>query len=138
MKKKIVIVGGSAAGPKVASKARRLDQNAEITIIQKGQYLSMASCGYPYYVGGVFDERNQLISTPTGVTRDPDFFTKVKDIKALVSTEVTKINRDKKTVIAKSVDTGEEREIPYDTLILTTGASPIIPNLPGKDLDGIP
>ncbi|MCK4542992.1 MAG: FAD-dependent oxidoreductase [Spirochaetales bacterium] len=137
MKKKIVIVGGSAAGPKVASKARRLDQNAEITIIQKGRYLSMASCGYPYYVGGVFDERNQLISTPTGVTRDPDFFTKVKDIKALVSTEVTKINRDKKTVLTKSVDTGEEQQISYDTLILTTGASPIIPNLPGKDLDGI-
>ena len=80
MPEKIVLIGGSAAGPKVASKARRLDQEAEITIIQKGKFLSMASCGYPYYVGGVFDDRNMLISTPTGVQRDPTFFSKAKDI----------------------------------------------------------
>ncbi len=137
MGRKIVVIGGSAAGPKAASKIRRLDQEAEITIIQKGQYLSMASCGYPYFVGGVFDDRNQLIATPTGAPRDPSFFSNVKNIDAIVNTEVTKIDRENKRVIAKNLKTGVESEIPYDKLVITTGAHPFIPNLPGKDLDGI-
>jgi NADPH-dependent 2,4-dienoyl-CoA reductase/sulfur reductase-like enzyme len=74
MAKKYLIIGGSAAGPKVASKIRRMDELADITIVQKGRYLSMASCGYPYFVGGVFDDPGKLIATPTGAPRDPDFF----------------------------------------------------------------
>jgi hypothetical protein len=69
--KKILVIGGSAAGPKAAARARRIDQNAEISIIQKENDLSMASCGYPYYVGGVFDDRNQLLCTPTGIYSNP-------------------------------------------------------------------
>lgn len=134
---KVVVIGGSAAGPKTASKIRRLDQNAEITIIQKGKYLSMASCGYPYYVGGVFDDKNKLISTPTGAPRDPGFFSKVKNINAIVNTEVTKIDREKKVVIAKNLETGKTDEVAYDKLVLTTGATPIRPPIPGIDLKGI-
>lgn len=137
MAKKIVVIGGSAAGPKAASKARRMDCNAEITIIQKGKYLSMASCGYPYYVGGVFDERNKLISSPTGTPRDSNFFSKVKDIKAVVNNEVTKIDRKNKKVTAKNLKTGDNNEYNYDKLIITTGAKPIFPNLPGSELEGI-
>ena len=137
MSKRIVIIGGSAAGPKAASKARRLDQDAEITIIQKGGYLSMASCGYPYYVGGVFDERNMLISTPTGVERDPTFFMNVKNINALVRSEVVSIDRENKKVRVKDLESGNEKDCPYDKLIITTGASDIMPNLPGKDLAGV-
>ncbi len=137
MSKKIVIIGGSAAGPKAASKARRLDQEAEIIMIQKGKYLSMASCGYPYYVGGVFDDRNKLIGTPTGVTRNPSFFSKVKNIKAIVETEVTEINRQSKIVKAKKLATGEEVQFMYDKLVIATGATPIIPNVPGNDLEGV-
>ncbi len=137
MAEKIVIIGGSAAGPKVASKARRLDQEAEITIIQKGKYLSMASCGYPYYVGGVFDNRNMLISTPTGVQRDPTFFSKVKDIKAIVNTEAKSIDRSAKMVVAENLETGEQIKIPYDKLVITTGATAFVPDLPGIDLEGI-
>ena len=59
--KKIIIIGGSAAGPKAASRARRLDENANITLYQKASDLSMASCGYPYYIGGFFNDRNQLL-----------------------------------------------------------------------------
>ena len=77
--KTYVIVGGSAAGPKTASKIRRLDQDAEIIMFQKGKYLSKASCGFPYFVGGVFDDPNMLIATPTGAQRDPTFFQNVKD-----------------------------------------------------------
>ncbi len=137
MGKKIIVIGGSAAGPKAASKIRRLDQEAEITIIQKGKYLSMASCGYPYFVGGVFDDRNKLIATPTGAPRDPSFFSNVKDIKAMVHTEVTAIDRERKKLKAKNLDTGKESELSYDKLVLSTGASPFVPNLPGKDLEGI-
>ena len=137
MSKKVIIIGGSAAGPKAASKIRRLDQEADITIIQKGKYLSMASCGYPYFVGGVFDDRNKLIATPTGVVRDSTFFSNVKAIKALVNTEVTKINRETKTIKAVDIETKKESTLEYDKLILTTGANPIFPDFPGKELENI-
>ena len=84
---RIVVIGGSAAGPKAAAKARRMDEFAEITLIQREPDLSMASCGFPYYVGGTFDDRNLLIETPAGVVRNPGFFDKAKRINALVETE---------------------------------------------------
>ena len=71
MSKKIVVIGGSAAGPKAAARAKRLDPKAEVTIIQKAPEMSMASCGYTYFVGGVFTNRNALLSTPYGEVRDP-------------------------------------------------------------------
>lgn len=137
MARTYVIVGGSAAGPKTASKIRRLDQDAEIVMIQRQKYLSMASCGFPYFVGGVFDDPNELIATPTGVKRDPSFFSKVKEIKALTSTEVTSIDREHRKVIAKNLETGETLEQPYDRLMIATGANAIVPNLPGKELKGV-
>lgn len=137
MAKRVVIIGGSAAGPKAAAKVRRLDQEADITIIQKGKYLSMASCGYPYFVGGVFDDREKLIATPTGVIRDPNFFEKVKGIKALVNTEAVGIDRDKKMVRVIALESGKESALPYDKLVISTGADPIFPDFPGKDLENI-
>ena len=134
---KIVVVGGSAAGPKAAAKARRMDQSAEITIVQKSRELSMASCGYPYYVGGVFDNRNQLLCTPTGVVRDPAFFLKAKAIKAFTGTEVTSIDRSGKTVSCKNLETGELSTLPYDKLVLATGANATLPPVPGIDLSGV-
>ncbi|MDA3930231.1 MAG: FAD-dependent oxidoreductase [Prolixibacteraceae bacterium] len=134
---RIVIIGGSAAGPKAASKARRLNEFAEITIIQKDADLSMASCGYPYYVGGFFDNRNQLLSTPTGVVRDQKFYLNAKGIKALVNTEALKINTSARVVETVNLITGEKAKIPYDKLILATGATPNIPPLEGVDLEGI-
>ncbi|AGA90368.1 NAD(FAD)-dependent dehydrogenase [Thioflavicoccus mobilis 8321] len=135
--RKIVVIGGSAAGPKAASKARRLDEHASITLIQKEADLSMASCGYPYYVGGVFDDRNQLICTPAGIVRDPVFFDKAKRIDALTRTEAIAIDRAAKTVACKHLPTGEIRTIPYDKLVIATGASPLYPQVPGNTLDGI-
>jgi NADPH-dependent 2,4-dienoyl-CoA reductase/sulfur reductase-like enzyme/rhodanese-related sulfurtransferase len=135
--KKIVVIGGSAAGAKAAAKARRLDEFAEITLVQKAPDLSMASCGYPYYVGGVFNDRNLLLCTPAGVPRDPTFFDKAKAIKALVETEVTTIDREGKQVVCRNVKTGEEQTLSYDKLIICTGARPNMPPIPGIDLDGI-
>lgn len=135
--KKIVVIGGSAAGPKAAAKARRIDEFADITIIQKDADLSMASCGYPYYVGGFFDNRNQLLCTPTGVVRDPKFFINAKGIKALVNTEVIKIDKSKKVVETHDLISGQKSEVPYDSLIICTGASPNMPPIEGVELDGI-
>jgi len=136
-KKRIIVVGGSAAGPKAAARARRLDEHAEITILQKSPDLSMASCGYPYYVGGFFDDRNLLLCTPAGVVRSPGFFLKAKGIAAKTETEVLAIDRAKKTVTARSLKTGEEEELAYDKLILATGATPRLPPIPGIDLEGV-
>lgn len=135
--KRIVVVGGSAAGPKAASKARRLDENAEITIIQKASDMSMASCGYPYYVGGFFDDRDQLLCSPAGVVRDSKFFWNAKKIVTRVNTEVTSINRDLKSVNFKNLVNGETGSLEYDKLIIATGATPRKPSIPGIDLEGI-
>ena len=137
MQKTYVIIGGSAAGPKTASKIRRMAPDAEIIMIQKGKYLSMASCGFPYFIGGVFDDPNQLIATPTGAQRNPEFFSNVKNIKALTSTEVTSIDKKAKNVTMLNLETGKESKQKYDKLFIATGATAIVPNLPGKDLDGV-
>ena len=134
---RILIIGGSAAGPKAAAKARRMDQHAEITIVQKAPDLSMASCGYPYYVGGFFDDRRKLICTPTGVVRDPTFFMNAKGITALTATEAVSIDRGARTVACRNLITGERRTLAYDKLIIATGATPLVPPIPGIDLEGV-
>jgi len=137
MTKKIVVIGGSAAGAKAAAKARRLDEFADITIVQKAPELSMASCGFPYYVGGVFDDRNQLLATPAGVVRDPVFFHKAKKITALVETEVTVIDRAARQVVCRDRASGKDRTLAYDKLIIATGARANRPPIPGSDLAGV-
>jgi NADPH-dependent 2,4-dienoyl-CoA reductase/sulfur reductase-like enzyme/rhodanese-related sulfurtransferase len=134
---RIVVIGGSAAGPKAAAKARRLDEHAEITLIQRERELSMASCGFPYYVGGTFDDRNLLICTPAGVVRDSAFYGKAKGIDAQVETEALNIDREAKTVSVKHLPSGAHRNIPYDRLVIATGATPVCPSAPGFELDGV-
>lgn len=135
--KKIIVIGGSAAGPKAASKARRMDENAEITLYQKSTDLSMASCGYPYYIGGFFDDRNQLLCSPAGVVRDSKFFWNAKKITTVVNTEVTQIDRQNKTIQYKNLQTGETGTAQYDKLVIATGATPRKPPIPGIELNGI-
>lgn len=135
--KRIIVIGGSAAGPKAASKARRMDENAEITIFQKASDLSMASCGYPYYVGGFFNDRNQLLCSPAGVVRDSKFFLNAKNIVTKVSTEVTNIDRKNKQIHYTDLISGETGIAAYDKLIITTGATPRKPPIPGIELEGV-
>ncbi len=134
---KIVVIGGSAAGPKAAARARRLDQHAEITILQKEPDLSMASCGYPYYVGGFFDDRNQLISAAAGVIRNPLYYLNTKGITARTETEVTEIDRVSRRVTCKHLVTGKTEVLDYDKLIIAAGSVSNIPDIPGRDLKGI-
>lgn len=135
--KRIIVIGGSAAGPKAAAKARRMDETAEITMYQKGPDLSMASCGYPYFVGGFFDERNKLLCTPTGVVRDPKFYWNAKGIVAKVNTEVTRIDRQNKKIEYTNTETGEKGSQEYDKLVIATGATANMPPVPGTNLKGI-
>lgn len=137
MSKKIVVIGGSAAGPKAAARAKRLDPAAEVTIIQKAPEMSMASCGYPYFVGGVFNDRNALLSTPYGEVRDPNFFVNTKGITARTETEVTAIDRARKVVHCRDLKSGGVDEVPYDKLIIATGARARKPPVPGIDLEGV-
>jgi NADPH-dependent 2,4-dienoyl-CoA reductase/sulfur reductase-like enzyme/rhodanese-related sulfurtransferase len=137
MNRKIVVIGGSAAGPKVAARAKRLDPNAEVTIIQKAPEMSMASCGYPYFVGGVFNNRNALLSTPYGEVRDAHFFVNTKGIVARTETEVTSIDRERRIVRCRDLKSGTLDEVPYDKLIIATGAKPRKPPVPGIELDGV-
>jgi NADPH-dependent 2,4-dienoyl-CoA reductase/sulfur reductase-like enzyme/rhodanese-related sulfurtransferase len=134
---RIVVIGGSAAGPKAAAKARRMDEFAEITLVQRELELSMASCGFPYYVGGTFDDRNMLICTPAGIVRDPNFYGKAKGIEALVQTEALRIDREAKTVTVRHLPTENERTLHYDRLVIATGARPVCPSAPGFDLEGV-
>jgi NADPH-dependent 2,4-dienoyl-CoA reductase/sulfur reductase-like enzyme/rhodanese-related sulfurtransferase len=136
-RKRIVVIGGSAAGPKAAAKARRIDNDAEVIVLQKDGDLSMASCGYPYYVGGCFDDRNMLLCTPAGVVRNPKFYLNAKDIEAQVHTEVTAIDRERRMLSFRKTVTGETGEITYDKLIIATGSVPRMPPVPGAGLEGI-
>lgn len=135
--KRIIVIGGSAAGPKAASRARRMDENAEITIFQKASDLSMASCGYPYYIGGYFDDRDQLLCSPAGVVRDSKFFWNAKKITTKVKTEVTSIDRKNKCIEFTNIITGDKGTAEYDKLIIATGSTPRKPPVPGIELDGI-
>jgi len=135
--RKVVIVGGVAAGPKVASKIIRLEPDAEVTVVDRGRVLSYSGCGLPYYVSGVVKDQKELFSTPAGAVRDPVFFQKVKNVKVHNSTEALEIDRAGKRVRVRSLIDGREEWLPYDQLALCTGARAVRPKLPGIDLKNI-
>jgi CoA-disulfide reductase len=125
MSNKIIIVGGVAGGATTAARLRRLDENAEIIMFERGEYISFANCGLPYYIGGTISERdNLLVQTVEGMSQKFNL-----DIRNL--SEVTKIIRERKTVEVKNINTGEVYEESYDKLVLSPGASPIKPPIPG-------
>ena len=131
---KIVIIGGVATGPKAAARARRIDPDADITIIDKGELFSYAGCGMPFYIEGLIEDVNELMCTPFGVVRDESFFENAKNVKVLGKTEAIKIDRNAKKITVKNLKTDEIQDIEYDRLILATGAYPAIPSIEGIDL----
>ncbi|WP_066637603.1 FAD-dependent oxidoreductase [Desulfolucanica intricata] len=132
--KKVVIVGGVAAGPKVAARVRRVLPNAEITIIERSKIISYAGCGMPLFIAGRVNKLDELVSTSYGAIRNEDFFLQEKGVIVLTGTEAVSINRDKKQVITKNLDTGAESELDYDKLVLATGSTPITPPIEGLNL----
>ena len=135
--KKIVVIGGVAAGLKAASKARRNDPQAQITVVERGDIISYGACGMPYYVSGDVAHIDDLMKTPVGVLRSPAYFKNIKNIDVLTQTVALKIDRQAKTVLVKALASGEESLLPYDKLVLGTGASPVRPSLPGIGLGNI-
>jgi len=133
---RIVIIGGVATGPKAAARCRRLDQEAEITMVERGDLLSYAGCGMPFYIEGVV-EFETLLKTSVGVTRDAEYFEKGMGIRVMDRTEAVSINRDSNTVTVKNLETDETTELPYDKLVLATGARPFVPRMEGVDLEGV-
>ncbi len=135
--RKIVIIGGVACGPKAAARIKRLNPSADVTLVEKGELLSYAGCGLPFYISGEVHDHNELMATPTGVVRDTQFFNMVKDIKVLNHTLAKSVDRENKNVCAVKIDTGECTELPYDVLILAIGGQTFKPNVPGLDLKGV-
>lgn len=136
-KLKVVIIGGVACGPKAAARIKRLNPDAEVTIIEKGELLSYAGCGLPFYISGEIHDYKELMCTPTGVVRDTHYFKMVKDITVLNQTLAESIDRKNKIVKAVNTITGKSIELPYDKLVLATGGQPITPPIKGIDLKGV-
>jgi NADPH-dependent 2,4-dienoyl-CoA reductase/sulfur reductase-like enzyme/rhodanese-related sulfurtransferase len=124
---KVVIIGGVAGGMSAATRMRRLDGDAEIIVLEKSGYVSYANCGLPYYVGGVIEEESDLL------LQTPESLHARFRLDVRVANEVIAINRPKKTVSVRNVLTREVYEIDYDKLILSPGASPVVPPIPGVE-----
>lgn len=126
---KTVIIGGVAGGASAAARLRRLDESAEIIILERGEYVSFANCGLPYYIGGAITDKNNL------TLQTPESFRARFNIDVRVNSEAVKIDSKAKTVTVKNLKTEESYTESYDNLILSPGAEPIRPNIDGIDSD---
>lgn len=122
-----LIVGGVAGGATTAARLRRMDEHAEIIMFERGNYISYANCGLPYYIGGVITDRERLF------VQTPDSFKARLNVDIRTNTEITAIDRAAKTVTAKDLKSGREYSEKYDKLVLSPGAEPVRPPLPGID-----
>jgi NADPH-dependent 2,4-dienoyl-CoA reductase/sulfur reductase-like enzyme/rhodanese-related sulfurtransferase len=128
---RIVVIGGTACGPKAAARARRCDPSAKITIIEQKDNISTATCGLPYYIADVIKKESALVA------RQADYFRDVMDMEVLIGTRALAIHPKAHTVEIVNQKTERRSAIEYDKLVIATGASPITPNWEGKDLTGI-
>ncbi|OCS82821.1 FAD-dependent oxidoreductase [Caryophanon tenue] len=126
--KKVVVIGGVAGGASAAARIRRLDEQAQIVMFERGPHVSFSNCSLPFYLSGVVADSKKLLMMT------PESFEVKHNIDARVNSEVIAINREEKTVTVQHTQTGEVTTESYDKLVLSPGASPIVPNLPGTDL----
>ncbi|MFV0240353.1 MAG: FAD-dependent oxidoreductase [Lacrimispora sphenoides] len=131
MGEKLIVIGGTAAGLSAASKARRLNPELDIKVFEKSGYVSYGACGLPYFVGGLIDEPEDLIAISA------NDLTIKRNISAFTHHEVTKIDREKKSVSVMNLNTRETRNFMYDKLVIATGAVPIKPSIPGVHSVGV-
>jgi NADPH-dependent 2,4-dienoyl-CoA reductase/sulfur reductase-like enzyme/peroxiredoxin family protein/rhodanese-related sulfurtransferase/TusA-related sulfurtransferase len=128
---KYVIVGGVAGGATTAARLRRMDEHAQIIMFERGNYISYANCGLPYYIGGVITDRERLF------VQTPESFKARLNVEIRINTEIITIDRQAKTVTAKDLRTGKEYVEQYDKLVLSPGAEPVKPPLPGIDDEAV-
>ena len=128
---RVLIVGGVAGGASCAARLRRLSEQAEIIVFERGPYVSFANCGLPYYVGDVIKKQKKLLLAT------PERFKRQFNIDVRVRQEVTRIDPAAKTIEVRNQESGEDYTERYDSLVLSPGAQPIRPPLPGIDLSGI-
>lgn len=126
----VIVIGGIAAGMSVAAKAKRENKSANITVIEKENYVSFGACGLPYYLGGQFDDENEMFA------RTPDQIIN-SGINLLLQSEVISVDFNSKTVTYENVITKEQNTKAYDRLMIATGASPILPNIDGINSDNV-
>ncbi|PIE59017.1 MAG: pyridine nucleotide-disulfide oxidoreductase [Desulfobulbus propionicus] len=137
MGKKIVIVGAVAAGPKAACRLKRLDPDCAITMVDQDSLISYGGCGIPYYVSGDVSDAGELRSTSFHVVRDELFFEHAKGVRVMTKTRALAIDREQKTLTVEHLEGGKQEELPYDYLMLATGARPFVPPIPGTDFAGV-
>lgn len=137
MSEKILIIGGVAAGPKAACRVKRLQPEAEVTIIDQDSLISYGGCGIPYYVAGDVSDEDELRKTSFHMTRNESFFLKAKGVNVRTSTRALAIDRSAKKVTVVNIQSQKEENLPYDKLVIATGSQPFVLPLPGADLDGV-
>jgi NADPH-dependent 2,4-dienoyl-CoA reductase/sulfur reductase-like enzyme len=128
---RLLIIGGVAGGASAAARARRLSEEAEIIIFERGEHISFANCGLPYHIGGAIKEREKLL------VQTPESLYRRFRIQARVRKEVVRIDRAQKKILVRDLVSGTESFERYDQLILSPGADPIKPPMPGLDLDAV-
>jgi len=128
---RIVIIGGTACGPKATARARRLDPAAKITIIEQRENLSTATCGLPYFISGVITDESNMIA------RQNDYFRNVFNMEVLTHKRAVSIDRKSRKIEISDLPSGKNNTIEYDKLVIATGSAPIVPDWEGKDLDGV-
>ena len=126
-----IIIGGVAGGASTAARLRRLDENADIVLVERGDYISYANCGLPYYAGGIIEERERLF------VMTPDKFKAWLNVDVRTGTEATALDIKARTVTLVDARSGARRVESYDALVLSPGAEPIRPPIPGIESEGI-
>ncbi|MDD3840958.1 MAG: FAD-dependent oxidoreductase, partial [Clostridia bacterium] len=127
MGKKVIIIGGVGGGATAAARLRRLSEDTEIIMFEKGEHISFANCGLPYYIGGVIEDREDLFVQTPGAMK------KRFNIDVRVNSEVIRIDRATKNVVVKDLKTSDIYSETYDNIILSPGANPVKPPIPGVD-----
>ncbi len=134
---KVVVIGAVAAGPRAAARFKRLCPEGEVILIDRDDIISYGGCGIPYYVSGDVADESDLRKTAFHMLRDENFFRNAKGLEVLTRTEAIKIDREKKEVKVKELDSGRVYSIAYDKLVLTTGTSPRKIPIAGVELEGV-
>lgn len=136
-KRKVVIIGGMTAGPKAAARLRRLDEDLDLTIIEKNEFLSYSGCGLPSYISNKVRSAKALMSTTDNTLRDVNFFETIENITVLNNTVALAIDRKKKSVTTQNLKNNTISDVPYDILILATGSEFFVPKIPGISQKGV-